>query len=159
MLWLGFKQKNLFCDFVTFCHLTCLLLSKSVCRDICTGVGGGCVGVVCVCGEATAMETTVFCIFSIAFPAVVCFLYSDTSSLVSSLKLCKINSLLLWVDICKLIHSHSVKETSVGEANVEKKVFQYLMFWSFYIYKLWQTEKLLLQYSGTFLSSCDVKEL
>lgn len=60
-------------------------------------------------------KPTVFYIFSIVFPAVVCFLYSDTNSLVFSLKLCKINSLLLWFDICKFVHFLNVSGVLAGD--------------------------------------------
>ena len=72
-----------------------------------------CVWLCVACGRVTGMETNCFLhiFFLTVFPAVVCFLYSDTNSLVSSLKLCKIKCLLLWVDICKCPHWFCVRGT------------------------------------------------
>lgn len=90
-------------------------------------------------------KPTVFYIFSIVFPAVVCFLSSDTNSLVSPLKLCKINSLLLWFDICKF--ALNVIPTVAGEGSVRKKrVLIFHVLELLYVqYKLRQSEQLLLK--------------
>lgn len=132
MLWLGFKQENLFCDFV---RLSLNLLTapiKTVSGDIRWGEGGGmcmclcacmCVFACVVCGEVTGMETDCFLhIFNCVSCCCLFFLRSDANSLVSSLKLCKINSLLLWfLSVCKRPRSLSVGGTLAAEGRAEKK--------------------------------------
>lgn len=86
---------------------------------------------------------TVFYIFSIVFPAVVCFLYSDTNSLVFPSNYAKSTvyySGLTW----KFAHSLDVRETLAGEGSAGKSLLKFRILELLYVqHEQRQSKKLL----------------